>query len=73
MSKSFKEMTTEELREYMNQHTEDESGELAFMEYRSRLNWNHVSANISSEEEKDIFGSNATTAKVSPTKINKEP
>ena len=55
MSKSFKEMTTEELREYMNQHTADESGELAFMEYRSLLNWNHVPANISSEETEKII------------------
>ena len=55
MSKLFKEMTTEELREYMNQHTEDESVELAYIEYRSRLNWHHVSANISSEEETNII------------------
>ena len=50
MSKSFKEMTTEEPREYINQNAADESGELAFMEYRSRLNWNHISANILAEE-----------------------
>lgn len=55
MSKKFKEMTTEELREYMNQHIKDESGELAFMEYHSRLNWNHVPANISSEETEKII------------------
>ena len=55
MSKPFKEMTTEELREYMNQNTEDESGELAFIEYRFRFNWNHVPANILSKETKKII------------------
>ena len=55
MSKSFKEMSTEELREYMNQHTDDESGELAFAEYHSRLNWNRVPVDTSPEEEHRII------------------
>ena len=42
MSKSFKEMTNDELEKYMNEHLDDETGELAFMEYSSRLDWKKV-------------------------------
>ncbi len=55
MSKSFKEMTNQELRQYMNDHLDDEKGELAFMEYSSRLDWKKVPANATPEEEKRII------------------
>ncbi len=55
MSKSFKEMTNDELEKYMNEHLDDETGELAFMEYSSRLDWKKVPPNASPEEEKRII------------------
>ncbi|MDJ0650119.1 MAG: hypothetical protein QNJ60_15620 [Xenococcaceae cyanobacterium MO_188.B19] len=55
MSKSFKEMTKEELKQYMHNHQDDETGELAFMEYSSRLDWKKVPANATPEQEKQII------------------
>ena len=55
MSKSFKEMTNDELEKYMNDHQDDETGELAFMEYSSRLDWNKVPRSATPEEEKRII------------------
>ena len=56
MSKSFKDMTNEELEKYINDDRDEEKSELAFLEYSSRLDWNKVPSNASSEEEKQIIG-----------------
>ena len=55
MSKSFKDMTTEELEKYINNYQDEEKSELAFLEYSSRLDWNKVPSHASSEEEKQII------------------
>jgi len=55
MSKSFKDMTNNELERYINDHQDDETSELAFMEYNSRLDWNKVPAGANPEEEKRII------------------
>ncbi len=55
MSKSFKNMTNDELERYFNNHQDDENGELAFLEYSSRLDWNKVPADATAEEEKQII------------------
>ena len=55
MSKDFKQMSTEELRTYMDEHQDDETGELAFIEYSSRLNWKRVPPNASPQQEKQII------------------
>ena len=55
MSESFKNMTNDELEKYINDHLDDETGELAFLEYSSRLDWNKVPAGATPEEEKQII------------------
>ena len=55
MSKSFKEMTNDELERHFDNYQDDENSELAFLEYTSRLDWNKVPANASLEEEKQII------------------
>ena len=55
MSKPFTDMTIEELRKQMNEHQDNETGELAYLEYRSRLDWKKVSAFASPEAEKRII------------------
>ena len=55
MSKSFKDMTNDELKKYFNNHQDDENSELAFLEYSSRLDWNEVPADATLEEEKQII------------------
>jgi hypothetical protein len=55
MSKSFKDMTNNELEKYINDHLDDETSELAFVEYNSRLDWNKVPAGLTPEEEKRII------------------
>ena len=55
MSKSFKDMTNDELEKYFNNHQDDENSELAFLEYSSRLDWNKVPADATPEEEQQII------------------
>lgn len=55
MSKSFKDMSNEELEKYFNAPQDDENSELAFLEYSSRLDWNKVPADATPEEEKQII------------------
>ena len=55
MSKSFKDMTNDELERYFNNHQDDENSELAFLEYSSRLDWNKVPADVTPKEEKQII------------------
>ncbi len=55
MSKSFKDMSNEELEKYFNASQDDETSELAFLEYSSRLDWNKVPADATPEEEKQII------------------
>ena len=50
-----KDMTNDELERYFNNHQDDENGELAFLEYSSRLDWNKVPADATAEEEKQII------------------
>ena len=55
MSDNFEKMTTEELRAYMDEHQGEEAEELAFLEYKSRLNWKKVKASVSPQEEEQII------------------
>ena len=55
MSKSFKDMTNDELEKHFDDYQDEENSELAFLEYASRLDWNKVPANASPEEEKQII------------------
>ncbi|MDJ0687364.1 MAG: hypothetical protein QNJ41_02535 [Xenococcaceae cyanobacterium MO_188.B32] len=55
MSESFKNMTDDELEKYINDCLDDEAGELAFLEYSSRLDWKKVPAGATPEEEKQII------------------
>ena len=55
MSKSFKDMTNDELEKYFNNHQDDDYSELAFLEYSFRLDWNKVPTDATPEEEKQII------------------
>ena len=55
MNKSFKEMSKEELRQYMDEHQNDETGELAFVEYSSRLDWKTPPKFDTPEEEEQFI------------------
>lgn len=48
-------MTVEELREDMHEHRGEESEELAFVEYSSRLNWRSVPDDAPLEEQERII------------------
>ena len=55
MTELFKKMTKEELRQYMDEHQNDEMGELAFIEYSSRIDWKTPPKfNSPAEEERFI-------------------
>lgn len=52
MSKTFKEMSTKELKQYLKKNREDES---AFLEYSSRFDWSKTQKLNSPEEEEQFI------------------